>query len=69
MDPLKALMEKTDKVRIVGPGRIFLLHQGAPASSSQANATFRTRDFTAPVQGSINGVLSYKLLRCLRLHV
>ena len=61
MDPLKALMEKTDKVRIVGPGTdLSFSIKGLPAIKCAGECNIPDGEiFTAPVQGSINGVLSY----------
>ena len=61
MDPLKALMERTDMVRIVGQGTdISFSIKGLPAIKCAGNCNIPDGEiFTAPVQGSINGVLSY----------
>ena len=61
MDPLKALMEKTDEVRIVGPGTDLTFSiKGLPAIKCAGACNIPDGEiFTAPVQGSINGVLSY----------
>ncbi len=61
MSPLKELMERTDMVRIVGPGTdISFSIKGLPAIKCAGNYNIPDGEiFTAPVQGSINGVLSY----------
>lgn len=61
MDPLKALMERTDEVHIVGPGTDLKFSiKGNPAIKCAGEANIPDGEiFTAPVRDSINGVLSY----------
>lgn len=61
MDPLKALMERTDKVRIKGPGTdlsFSIKNIGAVKCSGLRNIP-DGEVYTAPVRDSINGTLSY----------
>jgi aminopeptidase len=62
MEPLQKLMEKTDKVRIVGPGKTDLSFsiKGIPAISCDGINNIPDGEvFTAPVRDSVNGVLAY----------
>lgn len=61
MDPLKDLMEKTNKVRIVGPGTdISFSIDGLPAIKCAGHCNIPDGEiFTAPVRDSVNGVISY----------
>jgi len=61
MLPLKELMEKTDKVRIVGPGTdISFSIKGLPAIICAGKCNIPDGEcFTAPVKDSVNGVISY----------
>jgi aminopeptidase len=61
MDPLKALMEKTDEVRILGPGTDLVFSiQGMPAIKCDGHANIPDGEiFTAPERESINGRISY----------
>ena len=59
--PLKELMERTDKVRIVGPGTdltFSIKGLGSCPCAGEANIP-DGEIFTAPVRDSINGVLTY----------
>ncbi|WP_105618411.1 aminopeptidase [Vallitalea okinawensis] len=61
MDNLVELMEKTDKVRIVGEGTdLSFSIKGLPAIKCDGEVNIPDGEvFTAPVRDSINGVLSY----------
>jgi len=61
MDPLKALMERTDKVRIVGSGTdLEFSIKGLPAVKCDGHMNIPDGEiFTAPVKDSVNGVISY----------
>ena len=61
MDPLKALMEKTDRVRIVGPGtdlKFSIKGIGAVKCDGERNIP-DGEVYTAPVKDSMNGVVQY----------
>ena len=59
--PLKELMEKTDKVRIVGPGTdISFSIKGMPAIICAGKCNIPDGEcFTAPIRDSVNGTISY----------
>ena len=59
MQPLKALMERTDKVRIVGPGTdLSFSINGLPACPCAGECNIPDGEiFTAPVRDSVNGIL------------
>lgn len=61
MDALKARMERTDKVRITGPGTDLTFSiKGIPAIKCSGLRNIPDGEcFTAPVRTSVNGVLSY----------
>ncbi len=61
MEPLKELMEKTDEVHILGPGTdIRFSIKGLPAVCCAGDKNLPDGElFSAPVAGSINGVISY----------
>ena len=61
MDPLKALMEKTDKVRIVAPGTdLSFSIKGLPAIKCDGHMNIPDGEvYTAPVRDSVNGVITY----------
>ncbi|MGI6120393.1 MAG: aminopeptidase [Desulfosporosinus sp.] len=61
MDPLKALMEKTNEVRILGPGTDLVFSiKGMPAIKCDGHFNIPDGEiFTAPVRDSINGRISY----------
>ncbi|WP_019122068.1 aminopeptidase [Brevibacillus massiliensis] len=61
MDNLVALMEKTDKVRITGPGTDLAFSiKGIPAIKCAGSNNIPDGEvFTAPVKDSVNGVISY----------
>ncbi len=61
MEPLKALMERTDRVRIVGPGTdLSFSIQGIPAVICAGELNIPDGEiYTAPVKDSIQGTLSY----------
>lgn len=61
MDPLKALMEKTDKVRIKGPGTdISFSIKGLPAIKCDGYMNLPDGEvYTAPVRNSVNGTITY----------
>ncbi|GAB2722559.1 aminopeptidase [Paenibacillus thermoaerophilus] len=63
MDPLKELMDKTEQVRIVGPGT-DLTFSIAGISSVKCDGEFNIPDgevFTAPVRDSVNGTIRYNV--------
>lgn len=59
--PLKELMEKTDKVRIVGPDTdITFSIKGMPAIPCCGTANIPDGElYTAPIKESVNGVITY----------
>jgi aminopeptidase len=62
MDSLKALMERTDKVRIVGPGKTDLSFSIENIPVIKCDGRYNIPDgevFTAPVRDSVNGVIAY----------
>lgn len=61
MKPLIALMERTDKVRIVGPGTDLTFSiKGIPVVPCSGNMNIPDGEvYTAPVRDSVNGVLTY----------
>lgn len=61
MDPLKALMERTDEVRIVGPGTDLRFSiKGLPAIKCAGEANIPDGEiYTAPVRDSVNGTICY----------
>ncbi|CQR71908.1 Aminopeptidase PepS [Sporomusa ovata DSM 2662] len=61
MDPLIALMEKTDKVKITGPDtELTFSIKGIPAVKCSGLRNIPDGEvYTAPVRESVNGVLSY----------
>lgn len=61
MDSLKALMERTDKVRLVGPGTDLTFSiKGLPAIKCAGNMNIPDGEiYTAPVRESVNGTISY----------
>ncbi|MEG1560473.1 MAG: aminopeptidase [Clostridia bacterium] len=61
MDSMKALIEKTDKVRIVGPNTdIHFSIKNMPAIKCDGGCNIPDGEiYTAPVDGSIEGVISY----------
>lgn len=61
MDPLKELMEKTDKVQIKGPGTdLSFSIKGIPAVKCSGECNIPDGEvYTAPVKDSMNGVISY----------
>ena len=61
MDALKALMERTDKVRITGPGTDLRFSiKGLPAIKCAGHMNIPDGEiFTAPVKGSIEGTIRY----------
>lgn len=61
MDPLKVLMEKTDRVRLVGPGTdLEFSIKGMPAIKCAGQVNIPDGEiFTAPIKDSVNGRLSY----------
>jgi aminopeptidase len=62
MDPMKELMEKTDKVHIKGPGSTDLKFsiKGLPAIKCAGEYNIPDGEiFTAPVKDSVNGVIEY----------
>lgn len=64
MDPLVALMNKTDKVRLLGPGETDLTFSikgvGAVKCSGHCNIP-DGEVYTAPVKDSVNGVIAYNV--------
>lgn len=61
MNPLKKLMEKTDKVRIEGPGtELEFSIKDIPVIKCAGELNIPDGEiFTAPVKNSVNGVISY----------
>ena len=62
MEPLKSLMEKTDKVRILGPGETDLSFsiKGIPVIPCAGEMNLPDGEiYTAPVKDSVNGVIAY----------
>ena len=61
MKPLKKLMEKTDKVRIVGPNTdISFSIKGLPAIICSGESNIPDGEvFTAPAKNSVNGTITY----------
>lgn len=61
MDALKALMDKTDKVRLVAPGTDLTFSiKGLPALKCAGECNIPDGEvYTAPVKDSVNGVISY----------
>ncbi len=62
MQPLKALMERTDKVRLLGPGDTDLTFsiKGIPAIPCDGKVNIPDGEvFTAPVRNSVNGVIAF----------
>lgn len=62
MLPLKAMMERTDKVRIKGPGDTDLTFsiKGIPAVPCDGHRNIPDGEvYTAPVRDSVNGVIRY----------
>ena len=61
--PLKELMEKTDKVRIVGPKTdIAFSIKGLPAIICAGESNIPDGEcFTAPVRDSVNGTITYNV--------
>jgi len=62
MKPLKARLEKTDRVRIKGPGETDLTFsiKGLPAVPCDGKLNIPDGEvFTAPVRDSVNGVIRY----------
>lgn len=61
MDPLKARMERTDKVRIVGPGTdLEFSIKGISAVKCSGKRNIPDGEcYTAPVRDSVNGVITY----------
>ena len=61
MDPLKELMERTDRVRLVGPGTDLTFSiKGIPAIKCAGECNIPDGEvYTAPVRDSMNGVISY----------
>ena len=59
--PLKELMEKTDKVRILGPNTDLTFSiKGLPAIPCSGTANIPDGElYTAPVKNSVNGVITY----------
>lgn len=61
MDSLKALMERTDKVRLVAPGTDLTFSiKGLPAIKCAGNMNIPDGEiYTAPVKYSVNGTIAY----------
>lgn len=61
MDPLKALMERTDRVHIKGPGTdLSFSIKGISAIKCSGHRNIPDGEcYTAPVRNSVNGVISY----------
>ncbi len=64
MDPLVALMNKTDKVRIKGPGKTDLAFSIKGVGAVKCSGLCNIPDgevYTAPVRNSVNGVIEYNV--------
>jgi aminopeptidase len=61
MEPLRQLMERTDQVRITGPGtNLEFSIKGLPAIPCAGNMNIPDGEiFTAPVRNSVNGAITY----------
>lgn len=61
MDPLKSLMERTDRVRITGPGTdLSFSIQGIPAIKCDGRMNIPDGEiYTAPVKDSVNGTIAF----------
>ncbi len=61
IEPLKKLMESTDKVRIVGPNTdITFSIKGMPAIPCCGKANIPDGElYTAPIKNSVNGIITY----------
>lgn len=61
MEPLKELMEKTDRVHIVGPGTDLCFSiKGLPAIKCSGQMNIPDGEiYTAPVDGSVEGTITY----------
>ena len=61
MDPLVDLMQRTDKVRLVGPDTDLTFSiKGIPAVKCDGRCNIPDGEvYTAPVKESMNGVISY----------
>ena len=61
MEPLKALMERTDRVRLVGPGTdLSFSIKGIPVIPCAGECNIPDGEiYTAPVRDSVEGVLTY----------
>ena len=61
MNPLKELMEKTDRVHIIGPGTdLSFSIKGLPAVKCAGECNIPDGEiYTAPVRDSVNGVITY----------
>ena len=61
MGPLKALMERTDRVHILGPGTdLSFSIKGMPAIKCAGRVNIPDGEiYTAPVRKSVNGVITY----------
>ena len=61
MDAIKARMERTDKVRIVGPGTDLTFSiKGMPAVKCDGKCNIPDGEiYTAPIRDSVNGVITY----------
>ena len=61
MNPLKALMERTDRVRIVGPGTDLRFSiKGLPAIKCAGDCNIPDGEiYSAPVRESVEGVITY----------
>jgi len=63
MQPLKALMERTDRVRIVGPGTdLSFSIKGIPAIPCSGQNNLPDGEcFTAPIKDSVQGTIAYNV--------
>ncbi len=62
MDPLKALMDRTERVHIKGPGETDLRFSLAGMKGVKCDGQYNIPDgeiFTAPVRDSVEGVMAY----------
>jgi aminopeptidase len=62
MDPLKALMDRTERVRVLGPGETDLRFSLSGMKGVKCDGQYNIPDgeiFTAPVRDSVEGVMAY----------
>ena len=62
MDPLKVVMDRTDRVRLVGPGETDLSFSIKDIDAIKCDGEYNIPDgecYSAPVRDSVNGVIAY----------